>query len=99
MGSDGQLDRTRSLLDREEVESVLSGAFYSPTSAKRLPKREQPKAEHYKIICISMYNEDLEQLDALVTALKARGLTKASRSALIRHALSLVDVDRVPRGL
>lgn len=99
MTSDGS-DRTRGLLDREEVESVLSGAFYSPSpTPKRAAKREQVKAEHYKIICISLYNEDLQKMDEMVDALKARGLTKASRSALIRHALSLVDVERVPRGI
>jgi len=54
---------------------------------------------HYKVICISMYNEDLAHMDAMVERLKARGLTKANRSALIRYALGLVDLDKVPRGL
>jgi hypothetical protein len=35
----------------------------------------------------------------MVEKLKSRGLTKANRSALIRFALSQVDVDKVPRGL
>jgi hypothetical protein len=46
-----------------------------------------------------MYNEDLEHLDEMVDNLKARGLTKANRSALIRYALSHVDLEQVPRGL
>lgn len=46
-----------------------------------------------------MYTKDLEHLDELVDALKARGMTKASRSALIRAALDQVDLDKVPRGL
>jgi hypothetical protein len=46
-----------------------------------------------------MYTRDLEQLDQMVEKLKARGLTKANRSALIRFALAQVDVDKVPRGL
>ncbi len=48
---------------------------------------------------ISMYTDDLEKLDAMVDELKAKGLTKASRSAPIRHALANVDLDKVPRGL
>jgi hypothetical protein len=35
----------------------------------------------------------------MVRELKRRGYTKANRSALIRHALSVVDLDEVPRGL
>jgi hypothetical protein len=92
----------RALLDRDEVEGVLSGAFYAPVSevrprAKTLASSERPT--HYKVICISLYTDDLSKLDAMVDALKARGLTKANRSALIRHALDQVELDKVPRGL
>lgn len=95
--------RDEALLDRDEVQGVLSGSFYSPppAMAKVRSEREeaQDKPNHYKVICISMYNEDLANLDKMVDGLKARGLTKTSRSALIRYALSLVDLDKVPRGL
>jgi len=88
------------LLDPNEVDGVLSQAFYAPERSE--PRRAAPKAErpeHYKVICISMYTDDLANLDAMVDQLKARGLTKANRSALIRHALANVDLDAVPRGL
>jgi hypothetical protein len=91
------------LLDREEVQDVLSGAFYVPPPAE--PRRargraaESDRPSHYKVICISMYTDDLARLDEMVDELKARGLTKANRSALIRHALSQVDLGKVPRGL
>ena|SRR5580658_3053393 len=91
---------TARVLDADEVEGVLSGAFYSPEPrARTRSRRSQAKAEHYRVICISLYTKDLERLDGLVRELKARGLTKASRSALIRVALDQVDLDRVPRGL
>jgi hypothetical protein len=60
---------------------------------------KEDKPTHYKVICISMYTKDLERLDSLVEELKARGVTKASRSALIRAALDQVDLDKVPRGM
>jgi len=90
------------LFDRNEVEGVLSGSFYAPAPApearpKRLSTPNRPL--HYKVICISMYNDDLKRLDEMVRELKQRGYTKANRSALIRHALSVVDLDGVPRGL
>jgi hypothetical protein len=89
------------VLDGDEVQGVLSGAFYSPEPAcgRARSPRAAEKPSHYKVICISLYTKDLERLDALVDELKARGMTKASRSALIRVALDQVDLDKVPRGL
>ena len=85
--------------DRDEVEGVLSGRFYTTREEERPATTETEKPTHYKVICISMYTKDLERLDDLVTQLKKRGLTKANRSALIRAALEQVDLDRVPRGI
>jgi hypothetical protein len=90
------------VLDGDEVQGVLSGAFYTPRSEEpaAAPKKAQAeKPLHYKVICISMYTKDLDRLDALVEQLKARGLTKANRSALIRAALDQIDLDKVPRGI
>lgn len=60
---------------------------------------EVQKAVNYKVICISIYTEDLQRLDEKVQALRARGFHKANRSALIRHALDAVDLEKVPKGL
>ncbi|AKV03075.1 hypothetical protein AKJ09_09738 [Labilithrix luteola] len=92
------------VLDGDEVQGVLSGAFYqAPPESTRMLRAERPtpkeKPTHYKVICISMYTKDLDQLDELVEKLKARGITKANRSALIRVALEQLDLDKVPRGL
>jgi hypothetical protein len=90
------------VLDRDEVEGVLSGSFYAPPSETRMRSSagaDREKPTHYKVICISMYTKDLERLDELVGELKARGNTKASRSALIRAALEQVDLTKVPRGI
>ena len=91
------------LMDKDEVEGVLSGAFYQPPPAaegrERARAKTLSKPEHYKVICISMYTEDLARLDEMVKALKAKGLTKANRSALIRQALLQLDLEKVPRGL
>jgi hypothetical protein len=89
------------VLDADEVQGVLTGAFYAPEPPRvgRIARKNAPKPEHYKVICISLYTKDLARLDGLVDELKARGLTKANRSALIRVALDQLDLDRVPRGL
>jgi hypothetical protein len=88
------------VLDPDDVEGVLSARFYGgePARAPR-GRRAAERPSHYKVICISMYTDDLAHLDEMVEMLKSRGLTKANRSALIRYALGEVDLDRVPRGL
>ncbi len=90
------------VLDADEVQGVLSGAFYTsepPAPRGRTASRPGAKPAHYKVICISLYTQDLQRLDGMVDDLKARGLTKANRSALIRAALDQVDLDKVPRGI
>lgn len=96
-------DATARVLDREEVEGVLSSSFYAsphPIANGRAPRgKSDDKPTHYKVICISMYTDDLKRLDDMVDTLKAKGLTKANRSALIRFALNGVDLENVPKGL
>ncbi len=108
VSTDDVAGRARQVLDREEIETVLSGAFYTPGASVRSTSDEGvvrqaggagEKPLHYKVICISLYNQDLANLDKMVEELKARGMTKANRSALIRFALSQVDIEKVPRGL
>jgi len=88
------------VLKTDDVDQILTDCFFSERELETNNSSDrEAKPEHYKIICISLYNEDLVRLDEMVTNLKKRGLTKASRSALIRHALSNVDLDLVPRGI
>jgi hypothetical protein len=89
-----------------DADAILSEEYYgrrAPRPASEgeasAPRAKPPRPTHYKVICISMYTKDLARLDELVTELKARGMTKANRSALIRAALEQVDLDRVPRGM
>jgi hypothetical protein len=93
----------RQIFDRDEVEGVLKSSFYTGPRSQPSPGQaladEKKKPTHYKVICISMYTDALGRLDEMVKELKARGYTKANRSALIRHALDVVDLDTVPRGL
>jgi hypothetical protein len=88
------------LFDADEVESVLRATFYTKDRPAP-PKKARPKpkkAEHYEVICISMYKEDLERLDAKVAELKRAGHRKMSRSALIRFALDTMDLEDLPRS-
>jgi hypothetical protein len=96
--NDGFRQAAARVLDGEDVEGVLSANYYANGTPR--PARERDaKPTHYKVICISMYVEDLKRLDGMVDALKARGLTKANRSALIRYALGELDLENVPKGL
>lgn len=55
--------------------------------------RKQSSMTTYKVICISLYRDDLKTLDEMVEQLKRKGVTRANRSALIRYALSHVDLN------
>ena len=80
--------RRREASDTPSLEPRKGRAAQAPGKAAR--------PTHYKVICISMYTQDLEDLDAKVAELKRRGWTKANKSQLIRLALSQIDIDKLP---
>lgn len=73
-----------------------SPAAGDPAADELAAKKARPT--HYKIVCISLYTEDIERLDSLVRQLKRRGHTKANKSQVIREALLQIDLDKVPRS-
>lgn len=86
-----------------ESEKILRDDFYGQRSdeeatnsppSKRRPTK--PKPTHYKVVCISLYTQDIENLEATVAELKRRGYTKANKSQLIRQALRQFDIDKLP---
>ena len=91
-----------------DADAILSEEYYgrrpahaddddSPAPRRRAASATaKQKPTHYKVICISIYTRDLEELDAKVAELKRRGWTKANKSQLIRLALSQVDLDKLP---
>jgi hypothetical protein len=98
--SDELRQATARVLEHDDIEGVLGQSFYAPRAPEAAaPPPAKDRPQHYKVICISMYTDDLERLDEMVQTLKARGLTKANRSALIRYALGGVKLDDVPKGL
>jgi hypothetical protein len=89
------------VLEEDEVSAVLRDTFYSGSEHKRSrkkTKKAKPKPDHYDVICISLYNEDLARLDQMVAKLKKKGHRRISRSALIRYALDHVDIKDFPRA-
>ena len=83
-----------------DADAILSEEYYGRRARaddELAPRRRTGglKPTHYKVICISMYTRDIEELEAKVAELKRRGWTKASKSQLIRLALSQVDLDKL----
>ncbi|RJO69429.1 MAG: hypothetical protein C4523_06310 [Myxococcales bacterium] len=62
-------------------------------------KAAKEKPQHYKVCCISLYTEDIDRLDEMVTKLKKLGYTKANKSQVIRYALAHVDVEKMPKQI
>lgn len=89
------------VLEEDEVSAVLRDTFYGGgggSRAKRTTKKNKKKPDHYDVICISLYKEDLARLDQMVAKLKKKGHRRISRSALIRYALDHVDIKDFPRA-
>lgn len=77
-----------------DADTILREEYYGagrPSARGTTPPKDKPT--HYKVICISMYTKDIDDLDAKVAELKRRGWTKASKSQLIRIALQQLDLD------
>jgi cobalamin biosynthesis protein CobD/CbiB len=79
-----------------EVVEPVNDIAQAHAHAKGPPAKEKPT--HYKVVCISLYNEDIENLEKLVAELKRRGHTKANKSQLIRAALAQVDLGKIPKA-
>ena len=79
-----------------ETEAILRQSFYGGVNAEPRPEPARAKPTHYKVVCISLYTKDIENLEATVKELKRRGYTKANKSQLIRYALSMLDIDKLP---
>ncbi|MCC6806279.1 MAG: hypothetical protein IT381_02550 [Deltaproteobacteria bacterium] len=62
---------------------------------KETPAKDKP--EHYKVISISLYKEDIELLERLVQEAKKLGHTKANKSQIIRCALHTLDLQKLPK--
>ena len=88
----------KDVFERNEVHEVLRDTFYAKSKKAKPPKKRNDKPDHYEVICISMYKEDLARLDAAVAKLKKSGHRKMSRSALIRFALDTMDLAKLPRS-
>jgi hypothetical protein len=81
-----------------ETERILTEHYYGKGKRDERPRRSASGAArptHYKVICISMYTRDLEELEVKVAELKRRGWTKANKSQLIRLALAALDLDKL----
>lgn len=76
----------------EQLYKPVPVAVNDPAAAKK------EKPTHYKVVCISLYNEDIAHLESMVAELKRRGHTKANKSQLIRAALAQVDLGKIPKG-
>lgn len=77
-------------------EDILAQLYRANTKTPPVAPKARP--EHYKVICISLYSEDISKLNKFVAELKRRGHTKANKSQVIRAALNQFNPDLVPNS-
>lgn len=93
-------DNEDALDDEPAIEASGRRSLTTAQRAKKSSKKAtKERPDHYKVICISLYNDDLALLDRVVRELKKRGFTKANRSAVLRAAMQQFDPSKVVKGL
>lgn len=99
------MSKLPSLIANDPLGEIMADEFYGRSERAGGERKRglsaapaKPKPTHYKIVCISLYTEDIERLEALVADLKSRGHTKANKSAVIRYALDSIDIGKMPKG-
>lgn len=75
------------------VFSYVNGEMVERDPLPALPPIAHPKEKptHYKVVSISLYTENQEQLKRMVDEAKRRGHFKANASEIIREALSAYE--------
>lgn len=53
------------------------------------------KRPPHRLVCVSLYVADVEAMDAMVERLKAAGIARASRSAVVRAAFAQASEARI----
>lgn len=76
-------------------EDILAQFYRNKPAPSSLSLPAKPKPEHYKVLCISFYKEDIDKLNHCVAELKRRGHTKANKSQVLRAALEQFNPDLV----
>jgi hypothetical protein len=64
---------------------------------KEIKKRRIENKETYKVITISLYNDDYELLDNYLKELKSQGYHRINKSKIIRYALRNVNIRNMPK--
>lgn len=55
----------------------------------------KPEKRPHKVVCISMYLDDIAMAEQMINGLKRDGFTKMNRSRLIRLALEQFDATKL----
>ena len=93
--SEEEEDRVGAIRGFFKDEETAVEEFFSP-KIKGAVKSTVPKPTHYKVVSISLYQEDISRLEALVKTLKERGHSGANKSMIIREALRQLDLENIP---
>ena len=55
----------------------------------------KPPTKPHKVVCVSMYLDDIKRAEQMIAGLKRDGFTKMNRSRLIRLALEQFDASKL----
>jgi len=83
----------------KDARMALYGALEADENdvKKAKAKAIQENKETYKVITISLYNDDYELLNDYLKELKEEGYHRINKSKIIRYALRSVNIKNMPK--
>ena len=76
---------------------LLTDEIFLRSYTDLAPPPKKAKPDHYKVVSISLYKEDIALLEQLVKEAKRLGHSKANKSQIIRCALHTLDLSKLPK--
>jgi len=81
----------------EDARKALYGILDTEEDKKEKSKNNSQNKETYKVITISLYNDDYELLNNYLKELKEEGYHRINKSKIIRYALRSVNIKNMPK--
>ena len=81
----------------EDARKALYGILDTDDEKKEKSKNNSQNKETYKVITISLYNDDYELLNNYLKELKEEGYHRINKSKIIRYALRSVNIKNMPK--
>jgi len=80
-----------------DMEENAKMALFGILEEDKVKQTQKENKETYKVITISLYNDDYELLEQYLKDLKEKGYHRINKSKIIRYALRTANIKNMPK--